>query len=290
MGSLPRALVALLPTPAAIIVMTTTGSKDIILIQKAIDILKMRGPEVMLVVVLHVAMVLLLEDVVAASENMDTQGAMPPFWASFLLGMGVMLFAVLWQMIYLGFLKTAAVSEGEPKQPMQLLRTGRPYFWRILLFQILLGFVIMLLNGVLLSVLGGLIWQGRSVEDIPVWFAQLCALAGILIVLKPILLIPAFIIVYDISAFGAFNQMRFCRLGQIDGIFKTLAIGFGIIAISVLPSFFVEAEGAKRYIISGLYNTASSLVLLTLTLIAVLWTQRQLEAETVNASEEESFA
>jgi len=260
------------------------------LIQKAIDILKVRWPEVMLVVVLHVAMVLLVEDVVAASENMDAQGPMPPFWASFLLGMGMILCGILWQMIYLGFLKTVAVSEGEPKQPMQLLRTGRPYFWRILLFQMLLGFAVMLLNAVFLNVLGGLIWQGRSIEDLPVWFAQLCALAGILIVLKPMLLVPACVIVYDVSAFGAFSKMRFYRLSQIDGIFKAIIIGFGIIALSAMPSVLLDAEGPRRYISSGLYNVASSLVLLILAMVAVLWVQQQFEAESVKASEEEGYA
>jgi hypothetical protein len=245
---------------------------------------------VMMVVVLHVAMALLVEDVVAASENMDTQGAMPPFWASFLLGIGMILCGILWQMLYLGFLKTAAASEGLPQQPMQLLRSGRPYFWRIVLFQIMLGVVVMLLNAVFLNVLGGLIWQGRSIEDLPVWFAQLCALAGVLIVLKPMLLVPACVIVYDISAFAAFGQMRFYRLGQIDGIFKAVAVGFGIIALSVLPSVLMDAEGLRGYIVSGLYSVASSLVLLTLAMVAVLWVQQQFDAECVKASEEESYA
>ncbi len=260
------------------------------LIQKAIDILKVRWPEVMLVVVLHVAMVLLIEDVVAASEGMDARGPSMPFWASFLLGIGMILFGILWQMIYLGFLKTAAVSEGTPQQPMELLRSGRPYFWRILLFQMLLGVVVMLLNGALLNILGGLIWQGRPIEDLPIWFAQLCALAGMLVVLKPMLLVPACVIVYDISAFAAFAQMRFYRLVQIDGIFKAIAVGFGIIALSVLPSVLMDSEGPQRYIISGLYSAATSLVLLTLAMVAVLWVQQQFDAECVKTGEEESYA
>ena len=257
------------------------------MIQKAIDILKVRWPEVMLVVVLHVAMVLLVEDVMVASENMDAQGAMPPFWASFLLGMGMILCGILWQMIYLGFLKTAAVSEGESKQPMQLLRTGRPYFWRIVLFQIMLGFVVMLLNGVFLNVLSGLIWQGRPIEDLPIWFAQLCALAGTLIVLKPMLLVPARIIVYDVTAIEAFFQIRLCRLGQIEGLFKAIVIGSGVIVLSILPSVLLTAEGPQRYILSGLYSTASSLVLLIWVMITVLWAQQQFDAEYVKVDEDE---
>ncbi|MHC5091598.1 MAG: hypothetical protein ACYSOJ_08245, partial [Planctomycetota bacterium] len=59
------------------------------LIQKAIDLLKVRWPEVMLVVVLQAAMMLLAEEVVVISENAEAQGPMLPFWASFLLGLGI---------------------------------------------------------------------------------------------------------------------------------------------------------------------------------------------------------
>ncbi|MEN8126730.1 MAG: hypothetical protein ABFR90_02880 [Planctomycetota bacterium] len=259
------------------------------MIRKTIDILKMRWPEVTLVVVLHVAMVLLLEDVVVASENMDAQGA-PPFWAAFLLGMGMVLFGILWQMIYLGFLKTAAVSGGDPQQPIQLLRSGRPYFWRILLFQIFLGLAVIVLNGIFLNVLGGLIWQERSIEQLPDWFAQICALAGILIVLKPMLLVPAYVMVYDISAFVAFGQMRFFRFGQIGGILKATAIGFGLIGLSLLPSVLMDAEGMERYIVLGLYNTATSLVLLTLAMVVIRWVQQQFDAECIKIGEEENNA
>ena len=257
------------------------------MIQRVINILKVRWPEVTLVVGLHVAMALLIEDVVATSEGMDARSAMPPFWATFLLGMGMILCGIGWQMLYLGFLKTAAVSEGDPQQPMQLLRSGRPYFWRILLFQMLLGFVVMLLNAVFLNVLGGLIWPGCPIEQLPSWFAQMCALAGMLIVIKPMLLVPACVIVYDISAFAAFGQMRFYRLGQIDGIFKAILIGFGVIGLSVLPSVLLGTEGLQRYMSSGLYSVATSLVLLALAMVAVLWVQQQFNAECVKTSEEE---
>ena len=111
---------------------------------------------------------------------------------------------------------------------------------------------------------------------------------GVLIVLKPMLLVPACVIVYDISAFAAFNQMRFYRLGQIDGIFKAIPIGFGIIVLSVLPSVLVDSKGLGRYIVSGLYNITSSLVLLTLAMVAILWVQQQFDTECIKISEEES--
>jgi hypothetical protein len=72
-----------------------------------------------------------------------------------------------------------------------------------LFFQILLGFALMLLNGILASSFGGLIWKGRPFAELPQWFVQICALVGILIALKPLLLVPAQMIVYDITAWQA---------------------------------------------------------------------------------------
>ena len=260
------------------------------MIQKAIDILKVRWPEVMLVVVLQAAMMMLAEEVVVISENAETQGAMLPFWASFLLGFGIMLFAVLWQMLYLGFLKTSAVSGGQPQQPMQLLRSGRPYFWRILFFQIMLGFALMLLNSFLASSLGGLIWKGRPLTELPSWFVQLCALVGILVALKPLLLVPAQMIVYDITVFRAIYRMRFCRISGIDNFLRLIMVGFGVILLSTVLVGSLTPKTTAYYIFSSLHQAVFSFILFTLTLIAVLWVQQQFEAETVKTSEEESYA
>jgi hypothetical protein len=260
------------------------------LIQKAIDILKVRWPEVMLVVVLQAAMMLLAEEVVVISENAEAQGPMLPTWASFLLGFGIMIFAIGWQMIYLGFLKTSAVSGGEPQQPMQLLRSGRPYFWRILLFQIMLGFALMLLNAVLASSFGGLIWKGRPFAELPQWFVQICALIGILIALKPLLLVPAQMIVYDITVLQAIYRMRFCRIRSVDNYFRVIFISFGVIVLSTMLVGLLTPKTSAYYIFSGLHNAVFSFILLILTLVAVLWLQQQFEAECIKASEEESYA
>ena len=241
-------------------------------------------------VVLQAAMMMLAEEVVVISENAETQGAMLPFWASFLLGLGIMLFAILWQMIYLGFLKTSAVSGGEPQQPIQLLRSGRPYFWRILFFQILLGFALMLLNGLLASSFGGLIWKGRPFAELPQWFVQICALVGILIALKPLLLVPAQMIVYDITVLQAIYRMRFFKIHGVDHFFRVIFVSFGLIAVSTLLVGLLTPKTGAYYIFSGLHNAVFSFILLMLTLVAVLWFQQQFEAETVKTSEEESYA
>ena len=257
--------------------------------QKAIDILKARWPEVVMVVVLQAAMVQLLEGMVSDSEKMNTNAVLMPFWASFLLGMGAILFAILWQMLYLGFLKTAAESETRPQQPMELLRSGRPYFWRIVFFQMMLGFALMFLNIVIASSLRWLLWPDSGFDQLPPWFPQLCALLGILVVLKPMLLVPARMIVYDDPVFQAVSQVRYYRLAGIDRIYRITFWGFGLIVLSMVPMAFFQEGTVFLSVFTVLYHVVFSFIVLLLTLVAVLWVQRQFDAEYPEMDEEQEI-
>lgn len=257
------------------------------MLHKTIDILKARWPEVMLVVVLQAAMMLLVEEVTLMAEKADSQATVTPLWSGFILGMGLMLCAILWQMLYLGFLKTAAVSGNTPQQPMQLLSSGRPFFWRIFFFQILLGLVLLVVNSVIVGLLSLAIWKGRQLEQLPSWFVQLCGLAGVMILLKPMLLVPAGILVYNISAIEAFVQMRRVSLFQIDQIKLLISGGFIVIILTALLSELLQSGSSLHYVASGLHHILFSTIFLSLTLVAVLWIQQQFDVEHIEVQEVE---
>ena len=80
------------------------------------------------------------------------------------------------------------------------------------------GFVLMFLNSVLLLLIASLVWRDQKLEQVPQWLPQISALAGILILLKPMLLVPARLIVYDETTLPAIVQIRQYRLGAIGGI------------------------------------------------------------------------
>lgn len=254
--------------------------------QKAIDILKERWPEVALVVILQAAMMLLVEEVALLTEE-ESQSVAMPLWAGFLLGMGMMLCAIIWQMLYLGFLKTAAVSGTHPQQPMELLRTGRPYFWRILFFQILLGLVLFFLNSVLVSLLAAFVWSGQGLEQVPTWAVQLCGLAGLFILLKPLLLVPAVVLVYDVTVIEALFRIRQFRFFRIDSLLKVTMGSFVLIITTALLIELAQPKTMGYYITSALHHAVFSIVFLVLTMIPVLWTQHQLEAEQVEVQEDQ---
>lgn len=255
------------------------------MIPKAIEIFKVRWPEVMLVVVIHAAMMLFSEELMTSDAMDPESSAQVPFLPSFLLGVGSIVCVVIWQMLYLGFLKTAAVEGVHPQQPKDLVRFGRPYFWKILLFQILLGIVVMILGSVLVAILGGAIWNTQDVAQMPQWFSQVCGLVVIILMIKPMLFIPARMIVFDNSVIQAVLAMRQYRMNDIDQLFRLIAGGVGIIVVFTFLMNLAIEKTPVYYILTGLHHVIFSLVFLLLTLVVVLWVQQHLE--TLQAQVEE---
>lgn len=250
------------------------------MIQKAIDILKQRWPEVMLVVVLQAALMIFSDELMRMSETMTpSQSEQFPFWAGFLMGAGSILFVTVWMMLYLGFLKTSAVAGTEAQQPIDLVRRGRPYFWKIFFFQILIGFVMMFFSGVVMSLLGWFIWRTEDLTKIPEWFSNACVMVAIMIMMKPILFIPARIIVYDNTVLQSILAVRQYRLNDIDHLFRLMIGGVGVILVFMFLSDLADERTPIYYVLSGVHHILFSLVFLLLTLTAVVWLQKQLEIQ-----------
>ncbi len=257
------------------------------MIQKAIEIVKARWPEVMLVVVLQAALMLFSDELVLMADTAETSNVQLPFWPSFLLGVGTMVAATIWQMLYLGFMKTSAVEGPHPQQPLDLLRFGRPYFWKIMLFQLLFVFVLLLLSMVMAATLGGLIWKTEDITKIPEWFSQICALAAVALMIKPALLVPARIVVCDNSVGEAVMAMRQYRMGEISSLFKVLAGGVGVIFVFMLLAELAGKKTVLYYIFSGMHHLSFSMLFLVLALMAVLWVQKNLDLQQAAAKEEQ---
>ena len=239
----------------------------------------MRWPEVMLVVVIQAAMAMFFSESSVMFETMSTnENAHIPYWAGFLVGFGSVLCGIVLAMLYLGFLKTSAVEGVHPQQPMDLLRQGRPYFWKMLLFQILLLCALWILSSILVIILAGLIWKTQDATNIPEWFLSVCVLVTIVFMMKPALFIPARIIVYNDSVMQAILAMRQYRIKDVDCLYKLIAGLVGIMGIFMFLFTFVAEKTIVHYVLSGIAYLILNLVSLWLMLTVVLWVQGHLEA------------
>lgn len=256
------------------------------MIQKAIDILKLRWPEVMLIVILHTAIMVFGEEYMRSYQAMTPERTKQvPFWPDFFLAVGIIAFMVVLLRLYLGFLKSAATDGPTPQEPMQLLRIGRPYFIRMLVFQLFWQIGVSILTIPIIGVLGGAIWQTEDASAIPGWFVRLGTLLGMLVLMKPLFLIPARILVYEDTVFGALSTFWRYRLGRMDHFIYWVLCGFGAIAVMTLATGLAAAKTPLYYVLSTAHFLVLNVVLLGLTLAVVLRLQQELETQRAHVAE-----
>lgn len=249
------------------------------MLQKAFEILKARWPEALLIVVFQAGLMVLVHEISLFVQAADTQKTQIPFWAAFMLGMGSMACMTVALMLFLGFLRTAATDGTQLFQPVELIRTGQPYFWRVMLFQIWLFFMWMLFAGSLAGLAGSIFMKIQDPQKLPGWLVETCFIITSLFLIKPVLLVTAKIIVYNTTAVQAFFTIWQYRLRDIQDFIKQLVVILAIIIVfSLLPN--MASEGTViYYILMGLNSIVSSFASLVLMMIAVLWLQEKFDAE-----------
>lgn len=205
-------------------------------------------------------------------ENLTTapQGGQIPGWAMFVLGFGCALMAVLWQMLYLGFLRTAATEGAAPHDPIALVATGRGFFWRYLGMQFALGAAMWLVFSLLAGAAAAMLGY-EDVSAVPMWLMQLASVAAIAVLAKPFFLIPSFMLAMNLSAMEAFGMMRLTRLDELGGLPKAYAAGLTVIAAASSAATFLTAQTPAFYIVTAVLDVLHSLIMLTLTLATILF-------------------
>jgi hypothetical protein len=244
------------------------------MIAKTFEIMKARWPEVMLIWILQAAMMLLSIEMMHRWDIEETATAPPaPEWAIFFLAMGLAWLTIIWYMLLLGFLKTAAMEGATGQQPLTLLRAGRPYLWRMIGTQLLVGVGAWFIMGMMIAGYF-LVTKQKDVSNPPAWLIEPAGAIAMLLLAKPFLLMPSFIVVLDLAIRNSFLQMMQVPLTRIADLLKPVMAGFTIITIIGVSASFVPQQGPLFYTAAGVNCLAKSLNLLVLLLTAVLWTAK----------------
>ncbi len=240
----------------------------------------------MLIVVLHAALMTFMDEYLQSYQvTAPESGDAAPFWPDFFLGVGMIVFMVIILKLSLGFLKSAATDGPTPHEPMQLLRIGGPYFFRILFFRLLLEVCVSIVTIPAVMLIGGAVWKTGDVSGIPAWFVRMGGLLGMLALMKPLFLVPARILVYEDTIFQALSAFWRYRLTEIDNFLRWMLAGFGVVAVFTLINSLAAAQTPVYYVLTGVYHLVFSLVFLGLTLAVVLRLQQQLEVQQADSME-----
>jgi len=213
-------------------------------IQKTLQTLKARYPEVALIIGLNVlallSAVMTLKDLPAEEEAASMQPATTVFLVFAVAA------AILSVMLKYGFMRTVYLEGDKHCQPGDLLKTGRPFFWRIVGLGLLATAALLILQYPAMAIEQKLASGGKEHSI----FITGYSIVVMLILMKPILLMPVLIVVLDCRILQSWALLK--RLRLLDA--KVLIVLFCIqIAIGLVwqPYTILQTKAAlSDYVIT----------------------------------------
>jgi hypothetical protein len=245
---------------------------------KIVDILKARWHEAVMVAGLQACCVALLKDLQSMPRPQTD------FARLFFLGVGAAIFSIIAQMLFWGFLRSAAIEGIQPAEPMALLRIGRKYFWKLLLFQLLLLPVVLLIVLVIQAGAQMLLYGKAELQTPPpLWLEIVGATVTGLILMKPVYLIPALILWRNCGIWDALRNLRQIRMLQMQH-FMTIVVSVLVVAGGVeYISRLVGRRDILYYPALALCALVSAAGMLVVFLMAMIGVGRQLPGEVPDA-------
>jgi hypothetical protein len=178
-----------------------------------IEIIKKRFPEVVLIVVFQAGISFLFNQITRTmapsqgqTEAMHT-GSLP-MGMDVVLGLGLAICVIVWQLLFLGFLRTSFVNGPAQQEPKTLVMVGRAFFWRTFRFQIILGFVYIAIASLIYSLMISVMYKDVPIADLPDWVMLSASFLSIIILIKPLLLCPAIMIVSGCMVKDSFTRLK----------------------------------------------------------------------------------
>ncbi len=234
-----------------------------------------------MVILLQAGLMVLLEEITGqaavAQQGAPTaqMGGMGLIW-----GMGTMLFAIIWQMLYLGFLATTYTKGTEPTQPGELVSVGRLFFWRMLRFQIVLFIAYAGISLVALTIVQLVVLGQKEASTIPTWIAHLCSFAALAVLAKPMLLTPAIMIVRDRMVLEALILLKDYRFLEAKPLVRLFFACFATVYLLSSLLSLIEVGSVFYYALVGIYAVISSTLIVAVALSAVLFVASKTPAAT----------
>ena len=231
-------------------------------IKKTLAILKARWPEVSLLIGLDVLS--LLSNFIFGIGKLDltTSSSLLPFGVH-------MVFIIVLLILGLGFLRTFYLEGQKQQPPLVLLRTGKHFFWRMFGLGLLFMIIYLVLAGLIFLIVKQFTSMDTSFFQVTPWIRHLCFAASMLILIKPILLIPALIIVLDCKALKSFKLLKQCKILNMK---ELVVLFFVSMALTFLWAFLPTPQDTmtiSQYILIVCLAVVGNFIGLMIVVLAV---------------------
>jgi hypothetical protein len=192
-----------------------------------------------------------------------------PFWAGFLLGVGLMGMIILVGMLFTGFLRSTVFAPLSGRHPLELLQLGRPIFWKLFVPYLIFELLWSLLSVLLMMVLHLVLYQQLPSEPNPEWLLRVSQLVVLGLLIKPVLLVPTLLILENRSVLETLAAVRQIPLTAVKPLMKVLKQAAAVLIAVLLVLFLLPFPPSYFWIRSGLLQTAGGAVLLVCFLTAL---------------------
>ncbi len=213
--------------------------------QKTLAILKARWSEVTLIVGLY-ALVELSYSLFNFAEPDVTK---PLFLPSILF---ILSLTIVTMILSYGFLRTIHLEGPKEQTPMDLLKTGKHFFWRMVLFGFVYAGLYFILTVLVFSITKyftstktGFIETAKSAP----WLYQLCSTAAMLIMMKISLFVPALILVLDCRVVNGFKLLSGFKLFKSKELVALFCLSTMIHLLWLLLKIPENPETIRQYIV-----------------------------------------
>ena len=138
-----------------------------------VDIIKSRYPEILLVVILHACLFMLGTEMASMIPVVDESGEVTNVtitdgWAV-VIAAGIVTFYAISTILQLGLLRSIFTGGTQQCEPIELLRTGKRFFWRMVRFELIYAAVLAMLMVMLIMLLSYVFLSKAQISNPPGW-------------------------------------------------------------------------------------------------------------------------
>jgi len=217
-----------------------------------------------MIVVLQAGLLLLVEHIGSRLGATVTPGR------EFVLFVLAMAMLVVVQILSLGFMATVPRYGVRPCEPVLLLRIGRYFFWRLIRFQLLMLIFMLAVLSLLLNFMGYLLGVQEAAE-FPTWALSMGQLLTLMLLSKPLVLIPAVMIACDRMVLESLVYLRRYSVRRLVPVLVPFVAFLAVIGGLDFVSSRVGSNGPGRWIVLAASAVVGSIGAFAVGLRAVLF-------------------
>jgi len=231
-------------------------------IRNTLSVFKARCPEVILLIGLRILALLSSVQVQVPETARESKEGLP----FVIFSVSVTVIATI---LMFGFLRTVYLEGKRQCEPIVLLITGRRFFLRLLVFSLLLAVVFIPLFVVTFLSLEMFVFANPDFVNRSIWIHELSMVLPMIVLLKPVLLIPALIIVLDCGLIQSLNLLKICVISRENELLGLYILQILLPLIWLFFNVPFEPKTIPEYVLLIASSGFGYLVSLMIAVIAV---------------------